>query len=105
MVGNKTTPTLVQYQLIFGYGVISFSLLVAPECAIHWRKDSDSNSPMQCYSAIVVAENIFFYSCVGGPSQGGDIEDVGLLERPIVSPINASADQVPQLVKHIWSPI
>jgi len=78
MVGNKITQTLMQYQLIFGDGVVSFSLLVAPERAIHWRKDSDSNSPMQCCSAIVVAENMLFDLCVGGPSQGGDVEDVGL---------------------------
>jgi len=104
MVHNKTTPTLVQYQLIFGDGVVSFLSPIAPERAMHWQKGSDSNSPMQYCSAIVGAKNMLFDYCVWGRSWGGDVEDAGLLVRPLMSPINSSADQVPQLVKRILSP-
>jgi len=90
MVGNKTTPTLVQYQLRFWNGDVFFLSLIAPDCTMHSQNDSDSNFSMRCCSAIVGAENMLFDFCVGGPSWGGDVEDAGLLVRSLVLPINAS---------------
>jgi len=86
-------------------------LIYGEICYVHpasYASTLDDAPQVRCYghgwSTTVGAEDMM--KCSRNPSQGGDVAGVGLLLvvcPALMSPVNPSADPVPQLPKRVWS--